>query len=312
MKKLFKLVTIIAVVAISAIGMVALTGCGGGDSIAVIRRDAVSGSFQAFNYSVRADGNAGQRLSEWLGVAGNQIPGDEAGSEAAVIAQVAGNRNAIGYASYSSVSGNTSVRMLNLEGYAPSHNNYPSAFVRDFVILVPEAVELFPRTQEFHTFLQSEQARAAVVGFGLDFGIEGTRPAFVPSTTDPDSLGRRIEIRGSTTVSPVMEHLIATFITATPWATAAMFDFNGAGSGHGRLVGANQPIAGAQAYNSGAAIGMSSSGADIDATGITFRLAFDTTVVIVHPENTVANLTVADLFRIYTGDITNWGYFTAE
>jgi len=306
MKKLFRLAIFVLCIAV-AFGAVGLFTACAGDSIAVISRDAVSGSRLSFDYSVRNAEN--QSLATWQATAGNRIPGDQSPSEAAVISTVAGNRNAIGYASLSAVQGNDRVRMLSVNGARPGEAGYPALFMRDFVILAPEleTQALLPRTQVFWDFLQSTQAKTATEYFGLTFGTDGN--AFT-APADPGQ-AYPIQVRGSTTVSDLMEHLIGTFVALVPWATAAMFDFNAAGSGNGRDVGANRPLTNFP-YTPGAAIGMSSAGVDIGATGRTFRLAYDTTVVIVHPSNAVENITVAQIFGIYTGAITSWGYFTEQ
>jgi ABC-type phosphate transport system substrate-binding protein len=299
MKKFTKLMMI----AICCVTAFVVTGCGcsSNNSIAVISRDAVSGSRQAFDYSVR---NAeGQSLTTWQGTAGNKIRGDQFNSQAGVISAVRGNKRAIGYASLSAVENNSNVKILNVDGAAPGATGYPAAFIRDFIILVPESVALLPRTAQFYSFLSSTQARDATVTFGLDFGV-ASPTAYAP-IADPGQ-SHPIQIRGSTTVTPLMEHLVARFVEITPWATQAMFDLNAGGSGQGRSVGANNPIVGAQSYISGAAIGMSSSGADINAAGTTFALAADTTVVIVHPSNKLDNITVAQIYSIYTGAIKKW------
>jgi ABC-type phosphate transport system substrate-binding protein len=263
-------------------------------------------------------------------------------SQAGVISAVAGNTNAIGYASLSAINAPTNppnVRMLSVNGARPGEPGYPSSgntsFVRDFVIMVPTGVTLHARTQVFYNFLQSTEARDVIVAFDLDAGdtLTGTFDGPAQGNTAPAQTAP-IQIRGSTTVTPVMERLVARFVQIVPWATQAMFDLDAGGSGQGRNVGRNIPISGAQSYISGAAIGMSSAGADnAPANGITYRLAFDTTVVIVHPQNPLvaaaaaatataresnpdaatiyANVTIAELFAIYTGTIGNWNKFLA-
>jgi len=322
MKKINKLI-IVAVCAILAVGVLALTACTettGEHPIAVVSRDAVSGSRQAFDYSVT--NSSGRNLTNWQTTPGNLIPGDQFNSQSGVVSAVAANRNAIGYASLSAVENNATVKMLHVNGAAPGASGYPAAFVRDFVIMVPEAgtQALLPRTQVFYDFLQSSQASEAIADFGLDSGLEDATPFVAPA--DPGQTPR-IQIRGSTTVTPLMEHLISVFNTIVPWANDSIFDFNAGGSGQGRSVGRNQAIEGAQAYTTGAAIGMSSAGADnVPANGKTFRLAYDTTVVIVHPENPImrsvpaaapatgtvsrGDITVSELFLIYTGVLRDW------
>lgn len=299
-------------VALCLMAVIVLTACGGGGgagAIAVVSRDAVSGSRQSFDYNVRI--GAHTSLTRWQETKGNRIPGDQFNSQAGVVNAVAGNPNAIGYASLSGVENNTAVKMLNIDGKAPGEAGYRPEFVRDFVILVPTGVTLFGRTQQFYNFLQSSQAKTATETFGLDFGTEIGSTAYVPAA-DPGQTGNaKIQIRGSTTVTPLMEHLIATFVALVPWATQDMFDLNAGGSGQGVNVGRQEAISTAP-YTVGAAIGMSSNkGHGIPANGDTFELASDITAVIVHKDNAVTNLTVAELYAIYTGTIKNWSAFAA-
>ena len=346
MKKKITMMTMSIALCLVAVMILAACGGGGGaGNIAVISRDAVSGSRQSFDYSVRI--GAQMNLTKWQQTMGNRIPGDMYNSQAGVINAVERNTNAIGYASLSAIDkpeNAPNVKMLNINtsapnfggnGSAPGAAGYPDTFIRDFVIMVPTGVTLMNRTQVFYDFLQSTLAAEVISDFGLDVGdtLTGTFDAAAQGSVAPAQT-YPIQIRGSTTVTPVMEKLVQKFVADVPWATQAMFDLDAGGSGQGRNVGRNLPISGAQSYTSGAAIGMSSAGADNTSdNGITFRLAYDTTVVIVHPQNPlvlaaaaataaarevnpgaaeiVASITIAELFAIYTGAVRNWNMLIA-
>jgi ABC-type phosphate transport system substrate-binding protein len=311
-------------IALCLVAVIVLTACGGGGgaagNIAVISRDAVSGSRQSFDYNVRL--GAHTSLTRWQETRGNRIPGDQAPTQAAVITAVAGNPNAIGYASWSAVEDNEDVKALNIRGtavgtvnafHAPGTAGYPGEFVRDFVILTPNATALpgglLPRTAEFHRFLQSTQAQEVTTEFGLTFKVDDP-VEYVPLATDPGQTPP-IQIRGSTTVNPLMNALIKEFVEITGWALETMFDVNAQGSGNGVSVGQNLPLGNAP-YTPGAAIGMSSNGLhNVPANGDTFALAFDITAVIVHKDNAISNITIAELYAIYTGAIRNWSALAA-
>ncbi|MCL2821841.1 MAG: substrate-binding domain-containing protein [Firmicutes bacterium] len=325
MKRLFKMMAL-AVCAVLLVGVGLFSTACTNDNIAVMSRENNSGSKMAFDASIHNGKAAGQgrmllggtpvttaglEVGVWQS-ATNRIPGDSHRLQSAVISAVERNKNAIGYASYSAVSTNNRVKMLKIDGIAPGETGYNSAFVRDFVILVPQDVELMPRTQEFYDFLTSTQAKAATEEFGLDFGAaEGT--IFNPNkfTSAPEQT-HPIQIRGSTTVEPLMEALIAEFVKIVPWANPNMFNLFADGSGDGRRVGQKQTISGAGAYIEGAAIGMSSSGSDnVAANGKTFRLAYDTTVIIVHPDNQLTTISIPQIFDIYTGTVKSWSELVA-
>ena len=109
-------------------------------------------------------------------------------------------------------------------------------------------------------------------------------------------LSGTVSTDGSTSMEKVIGALGEAFMEANPGAT---FTYNPTGSGTG-----------IQAVAEGRCdIGLSSRAlkADEKASGLMETiLAYDGIAVIVNPENSVNNLTLAQIADIYTGKITNW------
>ena len=104
-----------------------------------------------------------------------------------------------------------------------------------------------------------------------------------------------IILAGSTSVQPFAEILAEQFMELHPEIN---IDVQGGGSAAGIL-----------AANSGTAdIGMSSRGLNTDESKILIavEIARDGLAVIVHPSNPIANLTLAQVSAIYSGEITSW------
>lgn len=104
----------------------------------------------------------------------------------------------------------------------------------------------------------------------------------------------KIVIRGSTSVEPIMEILMDEFLK-TKEGSNVEFDIKCEGSGKGREAAENDTV--------GNVIGMSSSAIKAeDASKFSqFDLAKDAVVVIVNKDNPLTNLTVSEIYDIYTG-----------
>ncbi len=103
-----------------------------------------------------------------------------------------------------------------------------------------------------------------------------------------------ITVGGSTSVQPLAEELAKKFNENSP---NVRIDIQGGGSGVG-IKSATEGIVD---------IGMSSRDLKPEETGLnTFKIAVDGIAVILNPKNEITNLTKDQLFKIYTGVITNW------
>jgi len=105
---------------------------------------------------------------------------------------------------------------------------------------------------------------------------------------------KKILINGSTSVQPLIEELASAYKEKHP---GAIIDIQSGGSG----VGIKSAIEGV------VDIGMSSRELKSDEKMLKeFRIATDGIAVILNPENPINDLTIEQLKKIYTGEITNW------
>ena len=121
--------------------------------------------------------------------------------------------------------------------------------------------------------------------------------AAAPSTAAPaEALSGAVSTDGSTSMEKVIGALGESFMLANDGVT---FTYNPTGSGTG-----------IQAVSEGRCdIGLSSRAlkAEEEAQGLVGTvLAYDGIAVIVNPENTVSDLDMETIAKIYTGEITNW------
>ena len=131
---------------------------------------------------------------------------------------------------------------------------------------------------------------AAVLLIGA---LTGCAPA---ETKEPaaNGLGESITLNGSTSVQPLAEELAKAFKEKNPDAT---IDIQGGGSG----VGIKSAADGV------ADIGMSSRDLKPEEKSLKeFKIAVDGIAVIVNPTNEIQGLSMEQILKIYTGEITDW------
>ncbi len=106
--------------------------------------------------------------------------------------------------------------------------------------------------------------------------------------------GGSITVNGSTSVQPLAEELAKAYVEKNPGNT---IDIQGGGSGVG-IKSATDGVVD---------IGMSSRELKTEEKTLKeFKIAVDGIAVIINPANGVKDLTMAQLFKIYTGEITDW------
>ncbi len=131
---------------------------------------------------------------------------------------------------------------------------------------------------------------AAVLLIGA---LTGCAPA---ETKEPaaNGIGGSITVNGSTSVQPLAEELAKAFKEKNPDAT---IDIQGGGSG----VGIKSAADGV------ADIGMSSRDLKPEEKSLKeFKIAVDGIAVIVNPTNEIQGLSMEQILKIYTGEITDW------
>lgn len=126
--------------------------------------------------------------------------------------------------------------------------------------------------------------------------------ALILGLAAPALAGGEIEIKGSTTVLPLMQKVAEAYMTAYPGSNISI-------SGGGSSEGAKALIDGTCDI---AMLSRDLKKEEIAAAAAKnrppkeFLVAYDCIVPVVHPGNRVKNLTVAQLLGIYAGRITDW------
>lgn len=291
------LVILALIVALTAI----LAACGGEKDIAVIARTSGSGTRDAFEAIVKSED--GTSLKD-AGLLKGALEQDKTST---VISQVASTETGIGYVSLGSV--DDTVKVLKVEGVEATSANVLSGdykMQRPFVIMtnkaITEAGELTAATQDFLKFLRSTQAQEIVEEEGYVKQEEGATEYSAPAA----ALNGSISISGSTSVDPLMDKLIGKY-KEIGGANVADVEIskNCQGTSHG--------ISAVKADKTGNAIGLGSSAVKATDEGEIshFEIALDAIAVIVNPSNTLEDITIAQLFGIYTGSITKFSALSA-
>lgn len=288
-------VMIALVIALTAV----LAACGGEKDIAVIARTSGSGTRDAFESIVKSeDGTA-------LKDAGLMKGALEQDKTSTVISLVSSTKTGIGYVSLGSV--DDSVKVLKVEGVEATAENVLSGdykMQRPFVIMTNKAMgeNLTAATRDFLAFLRSTQAQDVVEEEGYVRQDEGATEYTAPAS----AVSGTVSISGSTSVDPLMDKLIGKYKEIGGASVAGVeISKNCQGTSHG--------IAAVKADKTGNVIGLGSSAVkEADEAEIAhFEIALDAIAVIVNPENTLEDITIAQLFDIYTGKIVKFSALSA-
>lgn len=288
-------VMIALVIALTAV----LAACGGEKDIAVIARTSGSGTRDAFESIVKSeDGTA-------LKDAGLMKGALEQDKTSTVISLVSSTETGIGYVSLGSV--DDSVKVLKVEGVEATAENVLSGdykMQRPFVIMTNKAMgeNLTAATRDFLAFLRSTQAQDVVEEEGYVRQDEGATEYTAPAS----AVSGTVSISGSTSVDPLMDKLIGKYKEIGGANVAGVeISKNCQGTSHG--------ISAVKADKTGNVIGLGSSAVkEADEAEIAhFEIALDAIAVIVNPENTLEDITIAQLFDIYTGKTVKFSALSA-
>ncbi len=136
----------------------------------------------------------------------------------------------------------------------------------------------------------------------LALAIFGCRPGMEKPGTGGDGVSGECQIKGSDTLLMLSQRWAEDFMAENP---DAIIQVTGGGSGVGiaALIDGTTDVANASRPIKGKEI------EDAKGKGIEpleFAVAMDGISVIINPENTATELTLAQIKGIYTGEITNW------
>ncbi|BBD09927.1 PstS family phosphate ABC transporter substrate-binding protein [Desulfovibrio ferrophilus] len=109
-------------------------------------------------------------------------------------------------------------------------------------------------------------------------------------------------VKGSTTVLPIMQKAVEAYMKANPGISISV---SGGGSGNGikAIIDGSTDIAMASRFMKDKEVKLAM---EKGVYPVPFAVGIDALVPVVHPSNTVAGLTRAQLKDIYQGKITNW------
>ena len=281
--KITKIVTL-SMAALMAFG---LAGCGGGDSgdgeakdITVISREEGSGTRDAF---VELTGVMEDDIDRTVDTA------EISNSTSVVIQSVAGNEAAIGYISMGSMS--EEVKALKINGAEANVDNVKSGdyeLQRPFNIVTKGELGELP--QDFVDFIMSSDGQAIIEEEGYIAVNEDAEPY------EAKGLTGTVTLAGSTSVAPVMEVLADKYKEVNEDVT---IEIQQTGSG-----------AGIQSTIEGVCdIGMASRALEDEeaAEGLESQeIALDGIAVIVNTANSVEEISMEQIMKVFIGEITNW------
>ena len=252
--------------------------------ITVISREDGSGTRGAFVelFGIEQKDANGEKVDHTV------LTADITQSTGVMMTSVSQNTHAIGYISLGSL--NDSVKALKIDGAEATVENIKNGsykISRPFNIATKENVSEVAK--DFVDFILSEDGQKIVEQNGYISALDasaynGTRPS------------GKITIAGSSSVTPVMEKLKEAYLAIN---TNATIEINQSDS----TTGVNSVI------NDICDIGMASRELKDSelSSGITPTvIALDGIAVIVNNKNTVDNLTVEQVRKIYMGDVTKW------
>lgn len=273
-------------VSLAALMVFGLASCGGGSSkvsdkdITVISREEGSGTRDAF--------------TELTGVLQDDVDktvdtAEISNSTSVVTQSVAGNDAAIGYISLGSL--DDTVKAVKVDGVEATVDNIKSGdykIQRPFNIVTKGDVTGLPA--DFIKFIMSKDGQKIIDDEGY-ISVNENAEAYKAS-----GLTGSITLAGSTSVSPVMEVLADKYKELNSGVT---IEIQQTGSG-----------AGIQSTTEGVCdIGMASRELKDDETSQGLKsqeIALDGIAVIVNKDNGVEDLSMDQIMKIFTGEITNW------
>lgn len=120
--------------------------------------------------------------------------------------------------------------------------------------------------------------------------------------TADTALAGKIVIKGSTTVLPIAQKVAEAYMKQNP---DIKISISGGGSGNGikALIDGSTDIADSSRFIKGKEVKLA---LEKGSYPVPFAVAYDCIVPVVHPSNSIVNITMAQLKDIYMGKIKNW------
>lgn len=308
-----KILLLLLSCALLVTGSVGLASCGGEKNITVIARHIGSGTREAFDRAV-TDGN-GKYLEMKVNGKTTYFTTDTADLQPEtgnVMSKVTSDRNAIGYISLGSV--NDTVKVVTVNGVAPSAQTVLDGsyrIQRPFVVMTNATVTLTDIAADFLLYLKSGASEAHATAAGCIYLSDPAQRANAGAPAIPvadyqvrSSLpaGGKIVVNGSTSMEKFIKNAMSGYAALYGRTADELFTLDLQGSSVGKAA--------VQDDERGNVIGLSS--ASVSEDGIdSFNVCLDAVAVIVNPENDeVSDITLAQLYAVYTGAITRFSELT--
>lgn len=272
--------TVLAAGMISSCAFAAVKG-----KISVISREEGSGTRGAFIelMGIEQKDASGKKVDHTTENA------DITNSTSVMMTAVAGNPQAIGYASLGSM--NNTVKALKIDGAVASAENIKNGsykVARPFVVVVKGSLKAPARA--FLNFILSKEGQAVIAKNGY-IAIDDKAPAF-----DGKKVEGKVVVAGSSSVTPVMEKLKEAYQAVNPKANI-------------EVQQSDSTTGVTSAINGICDLGMASRNLKDSETKAGAKptvIAMDGIAVIVNKANTREGLTPAQVRDIYVGKITSW------
>ena len=291
-------------------GAVGLSACGGEKDITVVARTQGSGTREAFD-KVVTDGN-GNYLEMKINGDRHFFTTDKAVVQektGPVMSKVASDENAIGYISLGSV--NDTIKVIKVNGVAPSAETVLDGsyqIQRPFVIMTSSEVQLTDLAADFLLYLKSEDSKQHADEAGCIYlsdpsmrANEGEPAIPVVEYEVKSSLpsGDKIKVSGSTSMQLFIENAMSEYAALYGRKVETIFE-------NLDLKGSSVGKKDVHDDTNGNVIGLSS--ASVKEDGInSFNVCLDAVAVIVNKSNDKVNdLTLEQLYDIYTGKVTKF------
>ncbi len=290
-------------------------GCGKEKTITVIVREASSGTREAFDKTV---GDGVHTLQERVNgkiVYNTTKKAIVQTKTGAVLAGIETDANAIGYISLNAV--NEKTKVISVNGFMPSEENVVSGayqIQRPFVIMTNGKVVFTPLAADFINYLYSDEMKTHAQTAGCIFIEEESRranegQASIPVTkferraTIPAG-NRKIVVRGSTSMEKLIFAAAKGYASEYGVATDKIGDYFDI-----QLEGSSKGKDAVEEDETGNVIGLSSA-AVVDDEIFSFNVCLDAVAVVVHRNNPIDDLSVNQLYDIFSGKVTKFSEIT--
>ncbi|MDD3401932.1 MAG: substrate-binding domain-containing protein [Hespellia sp.] len=211
------------------------------------------------------------------------------GSSEEMIIQVSNTKNGLGYVSYAVAKNSSRIKMLKVNGVEPTiahvkNESYP--LIRPFQLVYQG--KLSDIEKDFLQFVKSE-GQGYIAGYCVPVRNQGI---YLPN----GAVGR-LDISGSTSMTPMLEELAERYMLVNPNAEVRVKSSDSE-SGMMDVIAGNSNL------------GMVSRELKSYEKELltTERIGRDAIAIIVNPENDVEDVSVSQLKKIYNGSIRSWEY----